>query len=132
MCICDVFGRFDPTSPSISQITSSPAAYVAGVVKKGDCMVEKFEQRFLELAERSEELKRQQKEVRNELEQVMLQLGVGHVIKDNNGIVWRIQEYSGQFVYPQVVEFVRTKKEGETKGTLSKKEADELCQKLGL
>lgn len=84
------------------------------------------EQKFVDLANKIEALNKQRKELQVQLDSAMLELGIGHVVKSEDGTVYRVQKYSGKFISPKELEYVRTKRDGEVRGSLSKKEADEL------
>lgn len=52
-------------------------------------------------------------------------VGVGGYFQAEDGIVYKLVEPEGHFVKYRKLSYVRTKREGERAGTLSKKEADE-------
>ena len=56
---------------------------------------------------------------------VFEQVGPGHYFQDDKGIVYKTEALEGKFVYFDPVEIKRTKREGETRGSLSVKEATE-------
>lgn len=49
--------------------------------------------------------------------------GEGYLFQDADGTVYKTNEPEGKFVYFEKVEILRTRREGETKGSLSMKEA---------
>lgn len=56
---------------------------------------------------------------------VFAELGCDQYFQDDEGIVYKTEEIEGKFVYFDPVEIKRTKREGETRGSLSVKEATE-------
>ena len=81
--------------------------------------------KFVEVANRMEEIKEQYKKTCEELGQVMADLGERTMFQSEEGLVYKIQKPKGQFVIFKDLEYVRTKRLEETRGTLSKKEAQE-------
>lgn len=60
------------------------------------------------------------------LNNTMVELGVDTYVQDpETKLVYKIVRPKGSFVYYKEVDYVRTAKEGERAGTLSKKEAQE-------
>lgn len=89
-----------------------------------------LEEKFIELAEKKELLKKQLKDLEPELEQTMQLLGLEHSFQGTNGLVYKITKPNGTFISFKQIDYVRTKKEGEAKGSLSKSEAKELGFKV--
>ena len=56
---------------------------------------------------------------------VFAELGCDQYFQDDEGIVYKTEEIEGKFVYFDPVEIKRTKRDGETRGSLSVKEATE-------
>ena len=84
------------------------------------------QQKFLDLTEKFEALKEQYKAVREELNTVMGNLGIGTFIQHpTTGIVYKVVEPTGTYVEFKKIEYVRTAKLDEAKGSLSQKEAKE-------
>lgn len=84
------------------------------------------QKKFLEIAKRVEVLKEEMKALLPTMNELMAQLPVNELFQDSEtGLVYKIQPAKGTYVYFNPLEYVRTKKEGEDKGTLSKKEAEE-------
>jgi hypothetical protein len=54
------------------------------------------------------------------------EIGVGGAFRDHQGIVYKIVEPKGKFVYFEKLSYVRTKRPNEVKGSLSVKEAESL------
>lgn len=84
-----------------------------------------LQKKFLELANQKEQLVSQLKEIDPLLEELMLEIGKNNYFQSDEGLVYKIQEPKGTFISFKKIEYVRTKKEGEFKGSLSKKEAEE-------
>jgi len=81
--------------------------------------------RFIELANKREEIISQLKEINLNLEPVLLGLGEGLMLQSSEGLVYKIQKPKGQYVVYKEFEYVRTKRADEKKGSLSKKEAQD-------
>jgi hypothetical protein len=85
-----------------------------------------FNAKFFELAKKYENMKKEMDAVRADLQAVMLDLGVGSYLQDiDDSTVYKIVKPTGTFVYYKDIDYVRTAKDGERAGTLSKKEAEE-------
>lgn len=89
-------------------------------------MKTELEKKLVELAEKKEALKNQLKELEPELEKTMTALGYNHAFQASNGLVYKITKPSGTYISFKEIDYVRTKKATETKGSLSKTEAKEL------
>jgi hypothetical protein len=87
--------------------------------------------KFFELAKYAEQLQEKASEVREEMNQLMTELGVGTYVQDpETSTVYKIVKPKGTFTYYRDIEYNRTALEGERAGTLSKKEAEEAGFKL--
>lgn len=83
--------------------------------------------KFLELAKFYEQLKEKTDEVRTEINAIMTELGYNTTFQDPLTLaVYKIVKPMGTFTYYRDIDYVRTVLEGETKGSLSKKEAESL------
>lgn len=75
------------------------------------------------------ELERQRKQFLDDfdaaLKAVAEEAGVGNYFQDDQGVVYKIVTPEGRWVRFDAVSYVRTKRDGESKGTLSAKEATE-------
>jgi hypothetical protein len=81
-------------------------------------------QRFIALAKELEALKDKESELSHTLELLMKEIGIGQMFQDpDTGLVYRVQVPKGKYVYYQQLEYVRTAKPGESRGTLAKTEA---------
>ena len=84
------------------------------------------QKKFLEISKRVEVLKEEMKSLLPTMNELMAEMKVGELFQDSEtGLVYKIQAAKGTYVYFNPLEYVRTKKVGEDKGTLSKKEAEE-------
>lgn len=84
------------------------------------------EEKFLSLAKYYEELKEKMDEVRTQLDEAMADVGVDTYVQDpETSLVYKVVQPKGRYVYYHSLDFVRTAKEGERAGSLSKKEAEE-------
>lgn len=88
------------------------------------------EQKFIQLAQQRDNLLKQLKEVSESLEPLMQELGEGKMVQAENGTVYKVQKWIGQFVTPKTLEYKRTRNteagDPKTGGSfLSKKEATE-------
>lgn len=83
--------------------------------------------KFLELSKKYEELKEQMKVVSEELNQEMLNLGVGSHFQDpETKLVYEIVKPTGTYIDYKEIGYNRTKKPEESKGSMSKTRAVEL------
>lgn len=83
------------------------------------------QKKFLEIAKRVEILKEEMKALTPTLEELMLEIKPGTMFQDEEtGLVYKIEVPSGTFITFKKVDYVRTKKAGETKGSLSKSDAE--------
>jgi len=80
---------------------------------------------FVSLAEKYEALKDQLKQLRAELDAEAAKLGVGAYVQGNDGTVYKIIRPQGTYVEFREIGYERTAKAGESRGSLSKKEAQE-------
>lgn len=82
------------------------------------------QQKFLELSKQYEALKEQMKEVKPQMQELMKEIGVGEMFQDpETKVVYRIDVPKGTYISFDPINYVRTKKETEKKGSLAKKEA---------
>lgn len=81
--------------------------------------------KFLELSKRFETLKEEMKALKPTLQELMTEIGVGTMFQDSDtGLVYRIEVPTGTYISFDPITYSRTKKAGEDKGSLSKKEAE--------
>lgn len=82
---------------------------------------------FIELSKRVEGLKNELKEIAPQLEELLAKIGVGSSFQDpQDNTVFEIVVPRGTFVGFKTIDYERTKREGEVKGSLSVKRAKEL------
>jgi hypothetical protein len=82
--------------------------------------------KFLELSKKYEKVKSELQETKEELTEMMLALGVGIYFQDPETLaVYHVVKPKGKFVSFDDVGYERTALEGESRGSLSKKEAQE-------
>jgi hypothetical protein len=85
------------------------------------------QKRFIELSKKVEGLKNELKELGTEMEGLLTTIGVGKAFQDTeDGTVFEIVAPKGTFVSFKTVDYERTKRTGETRGTLSMARAKEL------
>jgi hypothetical protein len=84
-----------------------------------------LEVRFFDLVKEYERLNEHRKKAWAELEVVMQSLGVGTYHQDTDLTVYKITKPTGTYVEFRQVGYDRTAKAHESRGTLSKKEAEE-------
>lgn len=80
----------------------------------------------IKLIEEFEALKEQYKAKKEEVLAKLTEIGIGSYFQDpNNKTVFKVKKPTGTFISFDEIGYDRTKKEGEFKGSLSKKEAEE-------
>lgn len=84
-----------------------------------------LQNKFIQLAKQKEELIKQLKEINESIEPLMEEIGEGTLFQCEEGLVFKVSPWKGQFVVPKRFEYVRTKRIDESKGSLSQKEAKE-------
>lgn len=82
------------------------------------------QKRFFELVTRYEALNKERKQIWTELELVMANIGVGTYLQDTDLTVYKITQPTGTYVEFKKVGYDRTAKADESRGTLSKTEAE--------
>lgn len=80
---------------------------------------------FVELEKRRDGYKQYVEELAQALRVVVDEIGVGGYFQDDDGIVYKIVVSAGKWVPFESVSYLRTKRPGEDKGSLSIKEAKE-------
>ena len=89
------------------------------------------QQKFLELSKQYEALKNQMKELKPQLQALMLELGEGSHFQDPATLaVYKIIKPTGTFISFDPISYERTKFADEKKGSLSMKKAEELGYSL--
>lgn len=83
------------------------------------------QQKFLEISKRYETLKEEMKALKPTLQELMTEIGVDSIFQDpETMLVYKIEVPKGTFISFDPISYVRTKKVGEDKGSLSKKDAE--------
>jgi len=81
---------------------------------------------FLEAAKTVEKLKEELEVAYEKLNSSMVELGLNTYVQDSETrLVYKVVKPGGRFMKFSDIDYVRTAKEGERAGTLSKKEAQE-------
>lgn len=87
--------------------------------------------KFVALERRKEEIKAYFDELNQAAEAVAKEVGVNGMFQADDGCVYKMIVPEGKFVYFEKYSYVRTKRAGETRGTLAAKEAKEAGFTLG-
>ena len=82
--------------------------------------------KYVELDKMKAEYKAFMEESKAVTEDLIDEMGIGAHFQDEDGTVYSTDECNGKFVYFDKFEIKRTRREGETKGSLSMKKAEEL------
>lgn len=83
------------------------------------------QKKFLEISKRYEALKEEMKALAPTLEELMIEIGQGVMFQDPESmLVYKIEVPTGTYIQFKKIDYVRTKKAGETKGSLSKSDAE--------
>ena len=84
------------------------------------------QKKFLEISKRYEQIVEDLKNIKPDLQAAMTEIGVGTMFQDPETLlVYKIEVPKGKYQYFDPIDYVRTKKDTETKGDLSKKAAEE-------
>lgn len=87
--------------------------------------METQQQKFVNLANQYENLIEQLKTVKEEMNAVMADIGVNSFVQGQDGTVYQVVIPQGRFVHFDTISYIRTRKEGEDRGDLSLKKAEE-------
>jgi hypothetical protein len=83
--------------------------------------------KFIELSKKYEATKESMKTMKLELTDLMVRIGIGNHFQDpEDKTVFQIVKPLGTFISFDNLAYERTKREGEVKGSMSKKKAEEL------
>jgi len=96
------------------------------ILKQRRDRMSELQDKFVELANKREALKEELKNTKEEMEQLMNDLGVGAAFQSAEGLVYKIEKPKGTFISFDTIGYVRTKRADEKRGSLAKKEAQEL------
>ena len=83
------------------------------------------QQRFIELERQKAGHKQFFDDLRNATKELLQEQGFDTYFQDDEGVVYKITPVEGRFTYDQIFDVKRTRREGEVKGSLSMKEAQE-------
>lgn len=87
--------------------------------------------KFLEISKKYENLKKQMKELKPQLQSILTELGVGAHFQDPTTLaVYEVVVPNGTFTFFDPISYNRTKMGDERKGDLSMKKAEELGYSL--
>lgn len=90
-------------------------------------MLTNEQEKFIEVSKKVESLKNELKDLNAEVENLLTIIGVGKAFQDpEDGTVFEVVTPKGTFVSFKTVDYERTKRVGETRGTLSMARAKEL------
>lgn len=85
------------------------------------------QKKFIDVSKKVESLKNELKDLNVEVENLLTIIGVGKAFQDpEDGTVFEVVTPKGTFVSFKTVDYERTKRVGETRGTLSMARAKEL------
>lgn len=83
------------------------------------------QKRFVELERRKDEIKKYYEDLSSAVNDLIQENGVDCYFMDEQGIVYGIVEAEGKWIPYEKYTYVRTKRDGEARGSLSLKEAQE-------
>ena len=84
------------------------------------------QKRFVALEKKKAEIKKYFEELQEATKAVVAEIGIGGHFQDDEGTCYLTVVPDGKFVYFEHVDYVRTKRPGEERGSLSVKKAQEL------
>lgn len=88
-------------------------------------MLTDAQKRLIELDKKKEEIKKYYEDLSTTLNELINQHGINAMFMDEEGIVYKVVEPEGRFINYEKYGYVRTKRDGESRGSLSVKEAKE-------
>ena len=83
------------------------------------------QKKFVELEKKKEEIKKYFDDLKNAVEAVSKEIGIGGYFQDPEGTVYKVVEPEGKFVTYDKISYIRTRRMDEKRGDLSLKEAEE-------
>lgn len=83
------------------------------------------QKRFVELERKKDEIKKYYEEFEAALKALIDEQGLNSFFQDDEGVVYKLVECDGRFVKFDKFTYNRTRRTGETRGSLSMKEAKE-------
>lgn len=85
------------------------------------------QKKFIEVSKKIENIKNELKELGTEVDELLKNIGVGKSFQDpEDGTVFEVIVPNGTFVSFKMIDYERTKRAGEARGTLSMARAREL------
>ena len=92
-------------------------------------MLSENQKHLIELDKKKKEIKEYYEDLQETLEKVVEEIGIeGHFQDMTDGTIFQIVEPAGKFITFNKFDYLRTKREGEDRGTLSMKKARELIE----
>ena len=82
------------------------------------------QKKFVELERQKESVKAFFEQLEEATKAVAQEVGIDGLFQDDQGIVYKVVVPEGRFVHYEKLSYVRTKRDGEVRGTLSMKEAE--------
>ena len=113
------------TGETLGRMVGETICGLAPVTDTATDSVESAVNRFIALDREYPKIREWLDSYREAKRAVFAELGCDKYFQDDEGIVYKTEEIEGKFVYFDAVEIKRTKREGETRGSLSVKEATE-------
>lgn len=90
-------------------------------------MLTDSQKKIIDLSKKIEGMKNEMKNLNTEIERLLSEVGVGRSFQDpEDGVVFEIVSPKGTFVNFKTIDYERTKRAGETRGSLSVARAKEL------
>ena len=86
--------------------------------------------KLIELDKQKTAIKAYYEELRETLERVSDELGVDGMFQADDGTVYQVVKPAGRYVQFEELGYIRTKRDGEKRGELSKKKAEEAGFKI--
>lgn len=88
-------------------------------------MLTERQKRFVELERRKDEIKKYYEDFEKAITELVAEQGVDSYFQDEQGTVYKLERCAGRYVKFDEYSYVRTKRPGEERGSLSMKEAKE-------
>lgn len=82
--------------------------------------------KYIELEKKKEQYKAYLEELKEVIEKLENEMGVGGHFQDSDGTVYQVAEHKGRFVHFDKYEIKRTRRQGERSGSLSLTAAKDL------
>ena len=88
-------------------------------------MMTEAQKKFVELEKKKEEVKKYFDDLKNAVEAVSKEIGIGGYFQDSEGTVYKVVEPEGTLLTYDKISYIRTRRMDEKRGDLSLKEAEE-------